>query len=259
MSNHLAIPVNDIQSMANAVAKSGLFGMKKPEEAMALMLIAHAEGQHPALAARDYNIIQGKPALKADAMMARFQAAGGKVEWKEISDNRVCAVFSHPQGGSAEIDWDMDRAKAAQLGGKDMWKKFPRQMLRSRVISEGIRTVYPGVVIGVYTPEEVQDFDERPQQSSSYNSRSAAPKQSDGDTEIRSLADNLRAGMNACATPEDLEAFWEKSEDQLSKINAFSPTAYKFLVDIRANLTEKLKNPPVDAEFTETEKESVEA
>jgi hypothetical protein len=37
----------------------------------------------------------------------------------------------------------MARAQKAQLGGKDMWKKYPRQMLRSRVVSEGVRTVYP--------------------------------------------------------------------------------------------------------------------
>jgi hypothetical protein len=31
-------------------------------------------------------------------------------------------------------------------------------MLRARVVSEGIRTVFPGCVVGVYTPEEVNDF-----------------------------------------------------------------------------------------------------
>jgi hypothetical protein len=35
-------------------------------------------------------------------------------------------------------------------------------MLRSRCISEGIRTVFPGVVVGTYTPEEVQDMDPAP-------------------------------------------------------------------------------------------------
>ena len=35
-------------------------------------------------------------------------------------------------------------------------------MLRSRVISEGIRTVYPGCVVGTYTPEEVEDFQPSP-------------------------------------------------------------------------------------------------
>jgi hypothetical protein len=33
-------------------------------------------------------------------------------------------------------------------------------MLRARVISEGIRSVYPGVIVGEYTPEEVGDFRE---------------------------------------------------------------------------------------------------
>jgi hypothetical protein len=32
-------------------------------------------------------------------------------------------------------------------------------MLRARVISMGVRMVLPGVVMGIYTPEEVQDFD----------------------------------------------------------------------------------------------------
>ena len=31
-------------------------------------------------------------------------------------------------------------------------------MLRARVISEGIRTVYPGVLNGFYTPEEITDM-----------------------------------------------------------------------------------------------------
>ena len=53
-------------------------------------------------------------------------------------------------------------AKNAGLSGKDTWKQYPRQMLRSRVISEGVRTMYPGVADGIYTPEEVQDFDTKP-------------------------------------------------------------------------------------------------
>ena len=158
MSNSL-VTISDMEKMANAVAKSNLFGIKKPEEAMALMLIAQAEGCHPAIAIRDFHIIQGKPALKADAMLARFQGAGGRVQWIELTDSKVAAKFNHPAGGEVIIDWTMERAKVAGLGGKDVWKKFPRQMLRARVISEGIRTVFPGVIVGAYTPEEVQDFE----------------------------------------------------------------------------------------------------
>ena len=160
MSN--IVPVDQIQTMATAVAKSGLFGVKTPEQAMALMLIAQAEGNHPAIAARDYHVIQGRPALKADAMLARFQQAGGKVNWDTYTDTEVKATFSHPSGGSITLSWTIDQAKRIGIAGKDNWKNYPRAMLRARVISEGIRTVYPGCVVGVYTPEEVQDFDHKP-------------------------------------------------------------------------------------------------
>jgi hypothetical protein len=173
MTNELAIiPVSDMQVMARAIVSSDLWGIKTEAQALALMLVAQAEGLHPATAARDYNIIQGRPALKADAMLARFQAAGGVVEWQEVTDKRVAALFSHPHScpKAVLIDWDMARARQAQLGGKEMWAKYPRQMLRARVISEGIRTVYPGAIGGMYTPEEVKDFtpDESAQPAASY-------------------------------------------------------------------------------------------
>ena len=143
MSNAL-IPVADVERMAVAVAKSGLFGIKTAEQGVALMLIAQAEGLHPAIAARDYHVIQGRPALKTDAMMARFQQAGGKVEWKVYTDAEVTGVFSHPQGGSLTVTWTLEQAKRIGLAGKDNWKNYPRAMLRARCISEGIRSVYPG-------------------------------------------------------------------------------------------------------------------
>lgn len=152
------VPISDIQQMAVAVAKSGLFGIKSAEQAVALMLIAQAEGLHPAIAARDYHIIQGRPALKADAMLARFQQAGGKVEWKVYTDDEVTGVFSHAAGGSLSVSWTIAQALKIGLASKDNWKNFPRAMLRSRCISEGIRSVYPGCVVGTYTDEETEAF-----------------------------------------------------------------------------------------------------
>ena len=156
MSN--LVPFNEIENMALAVSKSKLFGVNTPEQAMSLMILCQAEGLHPGIAMRDYHIIQGRPALKADAMLARFQQAGGKVEWKEYTDAKVTGVFSHPSGGSLEVSWSLQQAKAIGIANKDNWKNYPRAMLRARVVSEGIRSVYPGCVVGVYTPEEVQDF-----------------------------------------------------------------------------------------------------
>lgn len=162
MGNEL-IPYADVERMGVMIAKSGLFGMKTPESAIALMLIAQAEGMHPAMAARDYDVIQNRPALKAKAKLARFQRAGGVFRWIERDDARVSAEFSHPSCPKPlVVTWDMARATTAGLGGKDNWKKYPRQMLSARVISEGVDAVYPDAGGLMYVPEEVQDFDDKP-------------------------------------------------------------------------------------------------
>ena len=161
MSTEL-IPVQDLTTMARAIASSGFGGCKTPEQALTLMLIAQAEGRHPGIIARDYHIINGRPALKADAMLARFQEAGGAMRWIELTDTRAEAVFSHPKGGEIAIDWDLDRAKKAGVFATNPnWQKYPRNMLRARVVSEGVRTILPGVVCGTYTPEEVDDMEPR--------------------------------------------------------------------------------------------------
>jgi len=165
MSNNL-IPLNDIQTMAEVAAGSKMFGFKNPQEAMAIMLLCQAEDLHPAIAMRDYHVIQGRPALKADAMLARFQQAGGAVNWKVYEDEQVTGVFSHPAGGSLEVTWTLAKAKLIGIANKDNWRNYPRAMLRARCVSEGIRSVYPGCVVGVYTPEEVQDFSTSRQEQS---------------------------------------------------------------------------------------------
>jgi len=152
------VPINEIREMAEVAAKSKMFGFKSTEEAMAIMLLCQAENLHPAIAMRDFNVILGRPALKSDAMLARFQQAGGSVKWEEYTDERVSGTFSHPNGGSVTVTWTLDMAKKIGLASKDNWKNYARAMLRARCVSEGVRTVYPGCVVGVYTPEEVETF-----------------------------------------------------------------------------------------------------
>ena len=158
----MELSIEVIERMATIGNKSGLFGVKTAEQAAALMLIAQAEGTSPALALRDYHVISGRPTLKADAILARFQQAGGKVRWIKLTEQEAVAVFSHPAGGDVEINWTMEMARKAQLLGNGTWQKYSRAMLRSRCISEGVRTVYPGVVCGVYTPEEIESIDAAP-------------------------------------------------------------------------------------------------
>jgi hypothetical protein len=164
MNNQL-VPFEQQLALAESIAKSGMFGIKTRDQAIVLMALCESENIHPIKACADYHIINGRPALKADAMLVRFHAAGGKVEWKQYTDEVVTAVFSHPQGGTIEITWTFEQAKKIGLTSKDTWKAYPRAMLRARVISEGVRTVWPGANAGMYTVEEVQDFAEVPEKA----------------------------------------------------------------------------------------------
>src|SRR5574341_404487 len=158
--------LQELEQLAYHVAQSGLFGVATVEQALTLMAIAQAEGRHPAAAARDYDIIttvdkQGhkltRPAKKAEALYRDFLQAGGKVEWHRLDDEIADATFSHEQGGSVRIAWDMERARKAGLAEKQNWSRYRRQMLRSRCVAEGARTVCPMATSGLPTSDELRD------------------------------------------------------------------------------------------------------
>ena len=155
MSN--IVPYTELKLMAKDIAEGGLFGLRKTEQIATLMLVAQSEGISPVRAMSMYDIIQGKPALKSSEILARFQDAGGMVEWLETNEKVCKGKFTHAKGGTITIEWTWERAAKADLVNKDNWKKFPAQMLRARCVSEAVRAIYPRCLNNLYTVEEVQD------------------------------------------------------------------------------------------------------
>lgn len=169
--NNQLMTVEDMRAVAHDFAKSRLFAMEQPEQIFALMMVCQSEGIHPVQALKRYHIIEGRPSMRADAMQAEFQRQGGTLEWVE-STGEVCeAIFSHASSPrpfkirvtlkeyiDSGVAMGFDR-QAQKSVVKKNWKQFPAAMLRARVISSGVRAVLPGVVAGIYTPEEVQDFE----------------------------------------------------------------------------------------------------
>ena len=162
MSNEL-IPFQDQQRMAESIVKSKFYGFTDINQVMAVMIVAQAENKHPGTVVQEYDIIQGRPALKSQAILARFQQAGGKVQYDTYTDEKVEMTFTHPAGGSLTLAWTMKQAAAIGLASKDNWKKYPRAMLKARVVAEGVRAVYPACILGHYAVEEAIDFDPKPQ------------------------------------------------------------------------------------------------
>lgn len=155
MSN--IVPFNEMNSMASAVTKSGMFGLKNENQALTLMLIAQAEGIHPIQAVQMYSIINGMPSLKSTEVQARFQKAGGKINWKETSTTSAKVELSI-DGQKYISEFSMEDAKRMQLASKDNWVKMPKQMLMARCITMGVRALYPQCLNNMYSSDEIQDF-----------------------------------------------------------------------------------------------------
>jgi len=156
------VPLKEMSQMANILADSGMFSVRDPQQMLGLMLLCRSKGLDPVQAAERYHVIQGRPAMKAETMLAEFQVRGGKVKWLQHTPTVVEGQFSHPSGGTLTVKWTIQMAKDAGLAGKNPWRQFPENMLHARVVSNGVRWTCPEAVLGVYTPEEVHDFDTSP-------------------------------------------------------------------------------------------------
>lgn len=158
----------DMREMAKTIVASRMFAdIQTPEAALSLMMLCDSEGLHPMQAVRRFHLIKNKPTMRADAMQAEFIRQGGIVRWVERTNTSCSARFIHPTQAPEPgelVTFTMEDAERAGVALKnENYKKYPRNMLQARVISDGVRLVLPGVVVGICTPEEVQDFDDRPQ------------------------------------------------------------------------------------------------
>jgi hypothetical protein len=197
--------------MAKSVARSRLFGMDE-NQLVTLMLLAQSKGLHPIQAVERFHVIAGRPAMKADAMLAEFQAHGGVIEWHQHDHTKCEATFNCPGVKTpTTVSWSIEEAKKAELTKNGMYTKYPRQMLRARVISEGIRMVMPGIVCGIYTPEEVSDFDPAPAPVQREARIAPPPPHPDN---------NSGHGRGQYASPEQVEAYTQATHKFIDARNA---------------------------------------
>lgn len=155
-------PIEAAQKLGEWICKSGLFGVDRPDQGTILGLQCIVEKLPPLELAKRYHFIQGKLSLRADAMLALYRERGGKVVWLENSDKAARARWIY-DGNDIEISYTSDDAKAAGLlppKPGSGWAKFPAAMLVARLTSKAVRLLCPEAVTGVYTPEEVQDFNQ---------------------------------------------------------------------------------------------------
>lgn len=160
MKNEIQVmSYNDAERAAQAMAASGLFAdTKTAAQAIVKILAGQEMGFGPFASMTGVAIIQGKPAVGANLQAAAIKRTG-KYNFRvlEITDD-VCELeFTEAGKPVGRSRFSMADAKAAGLADKENWKKWPRNMLFARALSNGVKWYAPDIFNGatVYTPDEL--------------------------------------------------------------------------------------------------------
>lgn len=116
-------------------------------------------GLQPMQAMQSIAVINGRPSLWGDAMLALVKAHPA-FEWiKEECDGSV-AVCTIKRRGEPEVtqSFSLEEAKRAGLTGKQgPWTQYPKRMLQMRARGFALRDAFPDALRGVVSAEEARD------------------------------------------------------------------------------------------------------
>jgi hypothetical protein len=142
---------------AHGFVPSHLLG--KPNAIAACILTGIELSMGPMEAMRSLDIIEGKPTMKPEVMLARAIRAGIRHTW-ERTDEQAAVLLLDRGGSKHRQSFTMEDAKRADLASKKNWQRYPAAMLRARCISAAMRAFCPDVLgAGVYLAEELESID----------------------------------------------------------------------------------------------------
>lgn len=147
-------------TLAKAAVASRLYAVQSPEAALMILLTGRDLGLTASQSLRAVYVVSGKPVVSADAMVAAVRRSGWCDSWRVIETSvERCTIETKRRGEEhAEREtFSLEDAKRARLDTKDVWKMYPRDMLRHRCAAGLARRVYPDVILGCYVPGELDD------------------------------------------------------------------------------------------------------
>ncbi|HEX5430151.1 MAG TPA: hypothetical protein VFX17_03705 [Patescibacteria group bacterium] len=128
------------------------------QNAAQLMMIMQAGkelGMLPMESITNLYIVNGKVTLQGSGMLTKVLRAGIKVEWVSESETEAVVKLSGLGRPAYVSKFTMAEAQKAGLTGKDVWRKYPKNMLRWRALTNGARVFCPDVIQGMYMMEEI--------------------------------------------------------------------------------------------------------
>jgi len=159
-----AIQFSEMLANSNMVPKQY---MGKPQDIMVCIQWGMEMGLAPMQALQNIAVINGKPSVYGDAMMALVQASpvceGVEESIEDEGTPNPVAVCVARRKGRAPVTvrFSVEDAKRAGLWGKQgPWQAYPKRMLQMRARGFALRDAYPDVLKGLISTEEAQDYPE---------------------------------------------------------------------------------------------------
>jgi len=117
-------------------------------------------GLGPMQSLRSIHIIEGKPTLSADLMLAIAIRGGVRATWSATDNERASLRLERDGREPFDYTWTMGDAQTAGLASRQNWRKYPAAMLRARCVSAALRAYCPDVLgAGVYVEGEIEASD----------------------------------------------------------------------------------------------------
>lgn len=158
-NNQGATEFAGLVSMGDQLRRTGFLPahIKDGVSFAAIVLMGRELGMGTMAACRKLQVIKGTVTERADSQLARFKSAGGRAEFKELSETRAVLILRHPNGDQHTETFTIEDAKRAGLASNDNYNKHPKAMLRSRAITAGLKSIGWEGAVGIYDPDEVSE------------------------------------------------------------------------------------------------------
>lgn len=197
--------IDEVQALAEILSKSSLMpdALRGKIPDVVMSILAGAElGLAPIASIRGVHIVQGKPVLSADTMVALVLSSGLADYFMCIEETDAKVVYETKRKGAPEAQrstWSTEDTKRAGLNTKDNWRLYTRAMMKARCKAALARDAFPDVCAGCYDPDELP------------NMATFTPREPDAiDAEIVEPGAEMIAEINAIESAEQLSALAPK-------------------------------------------------